>query len=101
MRRYSKNILGSAKNLWMPTNRKNALIWLDDFFDKRFEDFGQYEDAVKNDNNFVFHSALSAILNLGILTPREVITKALRFAAQTQNSNKLFRRFHKANYRLA
>ena len=65
---------GLAKNLWMPTNRKNALIWLDDFFVKRFEDFGQYEDAVKNDNNFIFHSALSAILNIGILTHKEVIT---------------------------
>ena len=73
---------GSAKNLWMPTNRKNALIWLDDFFEKRFENFGKYEDAVKNDNNFIFHSALSAILNIGILTPQEVITKALRFAEQ-------------------
>ena len=91
MSKYSKDLIttietvfkehpGSAKTLWMPTNRKNALIWLDDFFDKRFENFGQYEDAIKNDNNFVFHSALSAILNLGILTPREVITKALIYA---------------------
>ena len=89
--KYSKNLTakietvfqdhpGSVKNLWMPTNRKNALIWMDDFFDKRFENFGKYEDAVKNDNNFVFHSALSAILNLGILTPKEVINKALTYA---------------------
>ena len=75
---------GSLSNLWMPTNRKDALAWLDNFFDNRFHNFGQFEDAIKAGNNFIFHSALSPILNIGLVTPNEVIHKALNYAKKNQ-----------------
>ncbi len=71
---------GLADNLWMPTNREESLNWLDDFFKEKFFNFGDYEDAVVSENNFLFHSAISPILNMGLLTPNEVIHKALDFA---------------------
>jgi deoxyribodipyrimidine photolyase-related protein len=71
---------GSTDYLWMPTNRKEALLWLEKFFDKKFLNFGNYEDAIRSDNNFLFHSAISPILNMGLLTPDEVVKKALEFA---------------------
>ena len=71
---------GSADNLWMPTNREASLIWLDNFFKEKFFNFGNYEDAIVSENNFLFHSAISPILNMGLLTPDEVIEKALNFA---------------------
>ena len=67
-------------NLWMPTNREEALIWLDKFFEEKFFDFGNYEDAIISKNNFLFHSAISPILNMGLLTPDEVIKKAIDIA---------------------
>jgi len=67
-------------NLWMPTNRKTALIWLDDFLQYKFIDFGNYEDAIRSENNFLFHSALSPVLNMGIITPLEVVNKAIEFS---------------------
>ena len=71
---------GSADNLWIPTNREASLSWLDNFFKEKFFNFGNYEDAIVSENNFLFHSAISPILNMGLLTPDEVIEKALNFA---------------------
>ena len=44
-----------------------------EFIDERFEFFGDYEDAVVKNNNFLFHSFLSPYLNNGLITPREVL----------------------------
>ncbi len=71
---------GITDYLWMPTNRKESLSWLVEFFKEKFFNFGDYEDAVVSENNFLFHSAISPILNMGLLTPNEVIQKALDFA---------------------
>jgi deoxyribodipyrimidine photolyase-related protein len=64
----------------MPTNRKDSLEWLDFFLENKFSKFGGYEDAIRFENNFLFHSALSPVLNMGLLTPDEVVNKALEFS---------------------
>ena len=71
---------GSLDYLWMPTNRKDSLEWLDLFLENKFSKFGDYEDAIRFENNFLFHSALSPVLNMGLLTPNEVVYKALEFS---------------------
>jgi deoxyribodipyrimidine photolyase-related protein len=66
---------GDTKNFWFPTTRKNAHEWLDEFLNERIKLFGDYEDAVTEKSNTVFHSALSPLINLGLITPEEIITK--------------------------
>ena len=56
---------GSMDNLWMPTNRKDALSWLDNFLKNKFIDFGNYEDAIRSENNFLFHSAIKSCFEHG------------------------------------
>ena len=73
---------GSVDYLWMPTNRQEALKWMDKFFKTKFHNFGIYEDAIIDNNNFLFHSALSPIVNMGLLTPDEIIQKAVKFSKQ-------------------
>ena len=73
---------GSADYLWMPTNRQEALKWMDNFFKTKFHNFRIYEDAIIDNNNFLFHSALSPIVNMGLLTPDEIIQKAVNFSKQ-------------------
>ena len=68
---------GEIDYLWMPTNREDALKWLDNFLKNKFIYFGDYEDAIRSENNFLFHSAISPLLNMGLLTPKEVVQKAL------------------------
>ena len=73
---------GSVDYLWMPTNRQEALKWMDKFLKTKFHNFGIYEDAIIENNNFLFHSALSPIINMGLLTPGEIIQKAVKFSKQ-------------------
>ena len=68
---------GLLTSLWLPTNREDAQVFLDDFLKLRFANFGHYEDAIKSDETFLFHSLLSPLLNIGLLTPREVIERAI------------------------
>ncbi len=70
---------GSINNIF-PYTTEQALDWLDTFFEERFKDFGPYEDAIFMGEHFQLHSALSSSMNLGIITPQQIITKAKDYA---------------------
>lgn len=80
VRRTFSSHPGRAEEFWLPTTRAEAFAWCQDFFRKRFEGFGPYEDALHSEHPFLFHSVLSPSLNLGLLTPRQVLVAALRVA---------------------
>jgi deoxyribodipyrimidine photolyase-related protein len=63
-----------------PVTPDQARAVLDDFLDQRFARFGEYEDAIHADETFLFHSVLTPALNLGLLSPRQVIDAALERA---------------------
>jgi len=73
---------GDADGLWLPTTRRSALAWYRRFLDERLEKFGDYEDALTTRSDTVFHSVLSPLLNLGLLTPEEVVDRALEHAEE-------------------
>ena len=70
---------GSTENFRWATTRRQVLYLLDDFLKERFENFGPYEDAISSRETFVFHSVLSPYINMGLVTPDEVIDKALEY----------------------
>jgi deoxyribodipyrimidine photolyase-related protein len=59
-----------------PVMRAQALTWLEHFIELRLKDFGPFEDAIRSDERFLFHSLLSVPLNLGLLRPDEVARAA-------------------------
>ncbi len=65
---------GDAREFWWPTTRESARTWLRQFVEERLELFGPYEDALTTRSATVFHSVLSPLINLGLLTPDEVIS---------------------------
>jgi len=71
-----------ADDAWFPTTRRQALAWLRAFLQDRFERFGDYEDALSNRGDWLFHSVLSPMMNLGLITPGEIIDRALDHAEQ-------------------
>jgi deoxyribodipyrimidine photolyase-related protein len=71
---------GSVDGFHWPVTRQGALDWLDDFLHHRLALFGPYEDAITQRSNTVFHSVLSPLLNLGLITPNEVVDRTLQFA---------------------
>ncbi len=69
---------GDIKDFWLPTTHPEAERWLKDFVSQRLNNFGPYEDAMKSGEAFLFHSLLSPMLNIGLLTPRQVVDEATR-----------------------
>ena len=70
-----KNHVGSTDNFWICTTRKEAWGKFNYFIKEKINLFGDYEDAVDQRDNFLFHSSLSPIMNLGLITPGEVVEK--------------------------
>ena len=63
-------------------NFKDANTWLDEFLKTRFEKFGVYEDAIVSKEAVLHHSVLSPMLNIGLLTPSQIIDRALKIGKQ-------------------
>ncbi|MCG8511870.1 MAG: cryptochrome/photolyase family protein, partial [Rhodospirillales bacterium] len=68
---------GTLEHFDLPVTRKQALAFLRDFIEHRLPLFGMYEDALWTDAHFLFHSRLSAMLNVHLLNPRECVEKAI------------------------
>jgi deoxyribodipyrimidine photolyase-related protein len=69
---------GKDSELWLPVTHKDARNFLDDFIKHKMELFGPYEDAMKPGEAFLYHSALSALMNIGLLTVDEIIQATLK-----------------------
>lgn len=68
---------GDLDNFNWPVTREQALVALRAFVTGRLASFGQFQDAMWRDEPWLYHSLLSAALNLKLLNPREVIHAAL------------------------
>lgn len=72
---------GRAAGFCYAVTHKDASDWLDSFFMERFAQFGPYEDALSDRERILFHSLLTPALNVGLLTPQDVVDRALTYAA--------------------
>jgi deoxyribodipyrimidine photolyase-related protein len=61
---------------WAVT-REHALQAMHYFIDECLPDFGDYQDAMKSGEDFLFHSVLSPYINIGLLNPAEVCQAAI------------------------
>lgn len=68
---------GDAAGFWLPVTPDGARAWLADFVAHRLAPFGPYEDAMAADEPFLFHSVLSPLLNVGLLTVAEILDAVL------------------------
>lgn len=62
---------------YLPIDHKNAKKHLDEFVNKRLSKFGPYEDASNSNIVFGYHSVLSPLLNIGLITDLQVIDAVL------------------------
>ena len=70
-----ENHPGNTENFWLPTTHKESTEWLDDFLIEKLNLFGDYEDAVSQRDNILFHSALSPLINSGLITPEKIVDR--------------------------
>lgn len=73
---------GNADSFEWPTTHAQASQWLERFLYERLSLFGPYEDAISQQAGQLFHSALSPLLNIGLLTPRQVIDGVLEYVSE-------------------
>ncbi|HNB04230.1 MAG TPA: cryptochrome/photolyase family protein, partial [Methanoregulaceae archaeon] len=71
--------------LW-PVTFEDANRWFEDFLVNRLASFGRYEDAIHRNEPVLFHSALSPLLNIGLLTPENVVAATLAYAKEYEVS---------------
>jgi deoxyribodipyrimidine photolyase-related protein len=76
------NHYGSTVGFNWPVTRAQARELLEHFLETRLTLFGPYEDAMVQREHVLYHSLLSAALNLGLLTAREVCETALTYEPQ-------------------
>jgi len=74
--KYFPDNPGGTDFIW-PTSHAEAEAWLQDFVAHRLDNFGPYEDAIDGTAPWVFHSVLTPSLNIGLLSPQQVVSAAL------------------------
>ena len=82
VQKYFYHHYGSIDKQYYPVTHEDAERWLEAFLHTRFENFGRYEDAMDANEHFLFHSALTPMLNIGLLAPQNIIEKSLLIASQ-------------------
>ena len=75
---------GDPAGFAWPTSHDEAAAGLEEFLAERFVEFGPYEDAVSVDHPFVFHSVITPGLNVGLLSPRHVLERALEVGESSE-----------------
>lgn len=68
---------GQTENFPWPTNHAESVAWLEEFLETRLDNFGPYEDAIDGAAPWIYHSALTPMMNIGLLSPIEVVNHAL------------------------
>ena len=67
---------GALADFDFPVTAAEARLALKDFIEKRLPEFGSYQDAMWTDEPFLYHSRLSAAINVKLLDPRTVVMEA-------------------------
>ncbi len=70
------NHFGDLEPFGWGVTRADALSALDHFIADCLPLFGDFQDAMKQGEDFMFHGLISPYLNIGLLTAREVVKRA-------------------------
>ncbi|WP_308988908.1 cryptochrome/photolyase family protein [Roseibacillus persicicus] len=72
------------ESLPYPVTHRDAEAWLEQFLTERFQEFGPYEDAISTQQRTLFHSVLTPMLNIGLLSPDQVVERALKVGKEKE-----------------
>ncbi len=67
---------GETERFGWPVTRAEALAALEDFIAHGLARFGDFQDAMKAGEPFLYHALIAPALNIGLLTPREICARA-------------------------
>jgi deoxyribodipyrimidine photolyase-related protein len=79
---FSNNYGKLLTNFYYPSTYQETNQWLQQFLHTRFSEFGEYEDAIVEQETFLHHSVLTPMLNVGLITPQAIVVATLQYAQQ-------------------
>jgi deoxyribodipyrimidine photolyase-related protein len=77
---FSENYGELNNDTFYPVTFEQTELWLNQFLETRFHEFGDYEDAIVKEEIFLNHSMLTPMLNVGFIQPKYIIERAIDFA---------------------
>lgn len=77
------------KGSFYPCNFIDAKKHLIYFINNKINNFGKYQDAISTNVIYGEHSNISALLNIGLLTPKEVINEILKYYNNSKNKKQI------------
>lgn len=83
--KHFKQNYGSLEHFIYPISFEDSKKWLFDFLKNKLLHFGDFQDAVANDKPFGFHSILSPMMNIGLITDTEVINISYQYYLKNKN----------------
>jgi deoxyribodipyrimidine photolyase-related protein len=77
---YKNNYGNISEEFIYPSTHLQSEEWLDNFLASRLNEFGDYEDAIVDNENILHHSVLTPMLNIGLLLPLQIVHAAIEYA---------------------
>ena len=84
---FSKNLGNTDSDFVYPLSHTTAKRFLSSFISKKLDNFGKYQDAIIENENFLFHSVLSSSMNIGLIQPIDVLYEVLDERGNTSLNN--------------
>ena len=69
---------GNSKPFNYPITFEDAENHLYNFINQRLELFGDYEDAIVQNESYLWHSVLTPMLNIGLLSPKQIVNAVIK-----------------------
>lgn len=63
----------NLENFIYPIDREESIEWLKYFISHKLDNFGKFEDALSSKIKFGYHSVLSPLTNIGLITPDDIV----------------------------
>ncbi len=77
-RHFSTHYGNLDSPLRYPVTHEASEAWLQTFIHSRMPEFGPYEDAIVASQHVLHHSVLTPMLNVGLLTPHQILEAVLQ-----------------------
>jgi deoxyribodipyrimidine photolyase-related protein len=87
--KHFANNWGEMDTFIYPIDHTGAKKWLMNFIKNRLANFGKYEDAFNSKIKFGYHSVLSPLLNIGLLTDKDILDALLPYVKKSKMVNSL------------
>lgn len=82
---FPKNY-GNASEFIYPITHDDSKKWFSNFLQKRFQHFGEFQDAIVQNQPFLFHSVISPMMNCGLLCPDYIVSETTKYFKKHKNN---------------